>query len=127
MSDSERNFNGFADPATAVVCSFHRLLGPNFGFFGISDRRSLRSLEMICFVCFCVCLRHSYCGFYSQTRLTENGLKVVTCCQREVPFNRYLLRQLGLSDILQPAEGGFGNYLLNIAGSNVVLFFNIEN
>ena len=33
MSDSERNFNGFADPATAVVCSFHRLLGPNFGFF----------------------------------------------------------------------------------------------
>ena len=59
--------------------------------------------------------------------LTENGLKVVTCCQREVPFNRYLLRQLGLSDILQPAEGGFGNYLLNIAGSNGVLFFNIEN
>ena len=111
MSDSERNFNGFADPATAVVCSFHRLLGPNFGFFGISDRISLRSLEMICFVCFCVCLRHSYCGFYSQTRLTKNGLKVVTCCQREVPFNRYLLRQLGLSDILQPAEGGFGNYL----------------
>lgn len=82
---------------------------------------------MICFVCFCVCLRHSYCGFYSQTRLTENGSKVMTCCQREVPFNRYLLRQLGLSDILQPAEGGFGNYLLNIAGSNGVLFFNIEN
>ena len=97
MSDSERNFNGFADPATAVVCGFHRLLGPNFGFFLISDRISLRSLEMICFVCFCVCLRHrGYCGFYSQTRLTENGLKVVTCCQREVPFNRYLLRQLRL-------------------------------
>ena len=54
MSDSERNFNGFADPATAVVCGFHRLLGPNFGFFLISDRISLRSLEMICFVCFCV-------------------------------------------------------------------------
>ena len=82
---------------------------------------------MICFVCFCACLRHSYCGYFSQTRIIENGLKVVTCCQREVPFNRYLLRQLGLSDILQPAEGGFGNYLLNIAGSNGVLFFNIEN
>ena len=27
------NFNGFADPASAVVCGFHRLLGPNFGFF----------------------------------------------------------------------------------------------
>ena len=77
---------------------------------------------MICFVCFCVCLRHSYCGFYSQTRLTENGLKVVTCCQRDVPFNRYLLRQLGLWDILQPAQGSLSNYLLNIAKRGTIFF-----
>ena len=32
ISDSEQNFNGFADPAIAAVCGFHRFLGQDFGF-----------------------------------------------------------------------------------------------
>ena len=32
FSDSEQNFNGFADLAIAAVCGFHRFLGPEFGF-----------------------------------------------------------------------------------------------
>lgn len=30
--DSERNINGFADPAMVAVCGFHRTLGPDFRF-----------------------------------------------------------------------------------------------
>ena len=28
ISDLEQNFNGFADPAIAAVCGFHRFFGP---------------------------------------------------------------------------------------------------
>ena len=32
FSDSEQNFNGFADLAIAAVSGFHRFLGPEFEF-----------------------------------------------------------------------------------------------
>ena len=32
ISDSEQNFNGFADPAIAAVSGFIDFLGPEFGF-----------------------------------------------------------------------------------------------
>ena len=40
--DSERNFNGSADPMITADRSFIQILGPDFGFclFGSSDRGS---------------------------------------------------------------------------------------
>ena len=42
--DSERNFNGSADPMIAADRGFIQILGPDFGFclFGSSDRGSQR-------------------------------------------------------------------------------------
>ena len=41
--DSERNFNGSADPMITADRGFIQILGPDFGFclFGSSDRGSL--------------------------------------------------------------------------------------
>ena len=45
--DSERNFNGSADPMITADRGFIQTLGPDFGFclFGSSDRGSQRALE----------------------------------------------------------------------------------
>ena len=42
--DSERNFNGSADPMITADRGFNQILGPDFGFclFGSSDRGSQR-------------------------------------------------------------------------------------
>ena len=42
--DSERNFNGSADPMTTMDCGFIKFLSPDFGFWllGSSDRGSQR-------------------------------------------------------------------------------------
>ena len=42
--DSERNFNGSADPMITADRGFIQILGPDFGFclFGSSDRGSQR-------------------------------------------------------------------------------------
>ena len=44
--DSERNFNGSADPMITADRGFIQILGPDFGFclFGSSDRGSQRRL-----------------------------------------------------------------------------------
>ena len=43
--DSERNFNGSADPMITAARGFIQILGPDFGFWllGSSDRGSQRS------------------------------------------------------------------------------------
>ena len=43
--DSERNFNGSADPMITAARGFIQILGPDFGFWllGSSDRESQRS------------------------------------------------------------------------------------
>ena len=53
--DSERNFNGSADPAITADCGFIQFLGPDFGFWllGSLDRESQHPLE-ISFSLLCV-------------------------------------------------------------------------
>ena len=53
--DSERNFNGSADPMITADRSFIQIMGPDFGFwlFGSSDRGSQRKSHFLSFMCRC--------------------------------------------------------------------------
>ena len=53
--DSERNFNGSADPMITADRGFIQFLGPDFGFWllGSSDRGSLRCPENLTFSILC--------------------------------------------------------------------------
>jgi len=53
--NSERNFNGFADPMITADCGFIQILGPDFGFWllGSSDRGSQRSSGNFTFFLLC--------------------------------------------------------------------------
>ena len=53
--DSERNFNGSADPMITADRGFIQILGPDFGFwlFGRADRGSQRSRGNLTFSFLC--------------------------------------------------------------------------
>ena len=55
IPDSERSFNGSADPMITADRGFIQTLGPDFGFWllGSSDRGSQRSPENLTFFLLC--------------------------------------------------------------------------
>ena len=66
--DSERNFNGSADPMISAGCGFIQFLGPDFGFWllGRSDRGSQRSPGNFTFSLFCA-------GCHAVEKMTRNS------------------------------------------------------
>ena len=73
--DSERNFNGSADPMITADRGFIQFLGPDCGFWllGSSDRGSQRSPGNLTSSLLCS-------GCHAVAKMTSNGDAMVTPC-----------------------------------------------